>query len=232
MSHIHFPDGVIPGVWWVPGYIAALAAIFLITKLTKAEEARRKIPFAGMGGALMLIAMSVPLGFIPLHFSMAVLTGIVVGPGLGFIIVFVVNLILAFLGHGGFTVVGLNTLLMGAEVFVGVSVFRLLAARFHPVPRAVLAAAAAIFVSVALMIGLVTAAVGPEAVYHHGHHEFHWSALTGWSALFALLLVGIVLEAAVTGAVIGYILKVRPRLIESSQRIISRKEEDYEAGTD
>ena len=41
------------------------------------------------------------------------------GPALSFVSVFVVNLILALLGHGGITAVGINTLTIGIEAALG-----------------------------------------------------------------------------------------------------------------
>ena len=71
MSHIHLPDGVISPVWWVTAWIICLLLIlFFARRLKKGGDIRRKIPFIGVVGALMLIFMSIPLGFIPVHLSL------------------------------------------------------------------------------------------------------------------------------------------------------------------
>lgn len=180
MSHIHIPDGVIPFYWWVSAYIVTFGIMYVLFKKVKQEDVRRKIPFTGVAAAVMLIFMSIPLGIIPLHLSLAVLTGILVGPRLGFIAVFVVNIILALLGHGGITVAGINTLVIGSEVLVGFYAFTFLSARINKIASSVLAVILALVVSTSFMIGIVGASVGfAEALPHHEHaaheheHEEH-----------------------------------------------------------
>ena len=51
--------------------------------------------------------------------NFAALAGMMLGPALSFVSVFVVNLILALLGHGGITAVGINTLTIGIEAALG-----------------------------------------------------------------------------------------------------------------
>ena len=82
-------------------------------------EARRKIPLLGVVAALMLVGMSTEFVPIAYHVNLSVLAGIIVGPAMGFLAAFIVDLILALFGHGGITVVGLNTLIIGAECALG-----------------------------------------------------------------------------------------------------------------
>ena len=118
MSHLHIPDGVIDPIWLILGYILTGLVIFIcINKIRKRNE-EGKMALLGVMGAVMLLAMSVPLGFIPFHINLTALSGIILGPNYGFLAAFIVNLILAFLGHGGITVVGLNTLIVGSEAFL------------------------------------------------------------------------------------------------------------------
>ena len=242
MSHIHIPDGIIPTGWWVAGYILTFIILYILLSRMKGEEIKNKIPLAGMVGAVMLIAMSVPLGFIPLHFSLAVLCGILLGPGLGFLVVFVVNVILALLGHGGATVVGLNTVVIGAEVLVGAYLFRIAVKKMKVGAGAALAAVGALIISVTLMLGVVSAATDTVAALSqyqcssHSYGEEHddgvihyqdieqgqgiervlagtrYFAFTGWGALLGLILTGIVLEAAATGLIARYLSESRPDL--------------------
>lgn len=173
MSHIHVPDGIIPIIWWSLGYLLTFTIMYLLLRKMNNEEARRKIPLTGICAAIMLIGMSVPLGIIPVHLSLAVLTGIIVGPGLGFIAVFVVNLIIALIGHGGITLVGLNTLIIGSEVLVGSYLYRKLSKRIKTVPSTLIATAIGVIISLSLMIGLVGTTVGwVEALPHH-HANYH-----------------------------------------------------------
>ena len=127
-----------------------------------------------MAAAVMLVAMSVPLGFLPVHLSMAVLAGILVGPGLGFVSVFVVNVILALVGHGGITIVGLNTLVIGLEVFVGAHVFRFLSGRLTVGRAAFFSVIPALVISMVFMVGIVgLSADFVEALPHHDCQHDH-----------------------------------------------------------
>ena len=72
----------------------------------------------------MLVGMSTEFVPIAYHINLTVLAGIIVGPAMGFLAAFIVDLILALFGHGGITVVGLNTLIVGAECALGSLIFR------------------------------------------------------------------------------------------------------------
>ncbi|MDQ2086875.1 energy-coupling factor ABC transporter permease, partial [Herbivorax sp. ANBcel31] len=168
MSHIHVTDGFFHPFLGIAGYLITGLIIFLILKKVKETDLRRKIPMTGVVAALMLIGMSVPLGPLPVHLSLAVLSGIIAGPSLGFIAVFVVNFLLAFFGHGGMTVVGLNTLIIGSEVFVGSLLFRLLSKKLTIFKSAGLATAFAVVVSMSLMVGVVgTSGGASQAIAEH-----------------------------------------------------------------
>ncbi|HHU78418.1 MAG: energy-coupling factor ABC transporter permease [Caldicoprobacterales bacterium] len=241
MSHIHLPDGVIPPFWWITGLILCLALLWIFAGRIKKDEVRRKIPFAGVIGALMLIFMSVPLGILPVHLNLAVLCGILAGPGLGFVAVFAVNTILALIGHGGFTVIGLNTLLMGGEAILGYYIFRAASGRLGSASSAVTANILALLLSTVLMILIVGTSVGlGEALLPHDHtHESvhagedhiddrennseshsgeikdaRFLFLTGWTAVIAVILAGILLESLVTGLIVSFFSKVRPDLLK------------------
>ncbi|MDD2504537.1 MAG: energy-coupling factor ABC transporter permease [Clostridia bacterium] len=174
MSHIHLPDGVIPPAWWILGFVLCFALLWLFTGRIKGDELRRKIPFAGVIAALMLIFMSVPLGFLPVHLSLAVLCGILAGPGLSFIAIFVVNTILALMGHGGFTAIGINTLLMGGEAIAGYYLFKILSGRLSCTFSAILSNITALLLSTALMLILVASTAGlSEVLPFHDHGQNH-----------------------------------------------------------
>jgi cobalt/nickel transport system permease protein len=160
MSHIHIPDGILP-LWLVAaGWIITLALLFLAARRLSGPEAQRKIPLLGVMAAVMLVGMSTEFVPIAYHVNLTVLAGIIVGPAMGFVVAFIVNLILALFGHGGITVVGLNTLIIGAECVLGYYVFhalyRLLRGRIKSV--ALPAGAAVIitlFISTMMLIGIV-----------------------------------------------------------------------------
>lgn len=124
MSHIHIPDGVLP-IWLVAsGWLLTLVLVFVASRVSQRHEMRRKVPLIGVVSALMLVAMSseiVPLAY---HINLTVVGGILLGPVLSVIAAFIVEVVLAMLGHGGVTVIGLNTLIVGAEMVLGWAFFR------------------------------------------------------------------------------------------------------------
>jgi cobalt/nickel transport system permease protein len=239
MSHIHIPDGVLPVYLWVLGYVLTFGIIFILQNKIKHEDMRKKVPFTGVVAAIMLIAMTIPLGIVPLHLSLAVLCGILVGPKLGFLAVFVVNIILALFGHGGITVVGVNTLVIGSEVLVGFYVFKFLSNKISKVWSSVFAVCLALLVSTTFMVAVVGTTIGlQEALPHHHHEEkdgkiqgadqgyeqehsdfekvlaeVHYLSLTGWSAVALILSAGIALEAFITALIVRFFLKRRPDFI-------------------
>jgi len=79
----------------------------------------------------MLVAMNLEILPLAYHINLSVVSGILLGPALGFLAAFIANLMLALMGHGGITVMGLNTLLLGSEAVLGHTVFHLLQNRLR-----------------------------------------------------------------------------------------------------
>ncbi len=242
MSHIHIPDGFLPTTLCVLGYIITFTILLFLIKRINGDDVRRKVPLVGVMAAVMLISMSIPLGFLPLHISLAVLCGIILGPNLGFLTIFVVISILALIGHGGITVVGLNTLVMGSEVIIGAYLFKLLSTKMGLILRVAVATVIALMVSMSLMVGIVGSTVGlaevlPHQECAHEHHddcgyieavsynnytktldEIKYLTFTGWGAFTVILLLGIMLETLITVFIVRYFAKVRPDMISYYQQ--------------
>src|SRR4030065_2302336 len=115
MSHIHLPDGVLPIWLWVAGFIGAVLVGVILIKLHKKEDLSRRLPLLGRMEAAMVLGAAVEIVPIAYHVNLTVISGILLGPSLIFLATFVVNIILALFGHGGITVVGLNTLTLSIE---------------------------------------------------------------------------------------------------------------------
>ena len=239
MAHLHLPDGVLPFYLWAAGYAATAAALFVLW--LKLRRARNLLVFAraGVFAARKGVARSLhvaPLGY---HLNLAALAGIVVGPAAALLACFLANVILALLGHGGVTVVGLNTITLGAEAIAAYALFRAFAFVRATWPRAFVATALALAAGTALAFGVV--AVGTrdfDEVVHRGRGaavefrlfdgpsehagEAHAPAEPGRGEVslgrlaalfFGLGAVGWVLEAAVTATVAAYLKKTAPRLL-------------------
>jgi cobalt/nickel transport system permease protein len=163
MSHIHIPDGVLPLWLVVAGWVITLTILFVVARRMSEMEARHNLSLLGVVAAVMLVGMSTEFVPIAYHVNLTVLAGIILGPALGFVVAFVVNLILALFGHGGITVVGLNTLIIGAECALGYVFFRALVSLWHTRMKSVAVPAAisvvlTLFISTMMLIGLVALA--------------------------------------------------------------------------
>lgn len=124
MSHIHIPDGVLPWWLWIAGWLTAAVLLGIAAKRATHTGARRAVPLIGAVSALVLVAMSSEIVPIAYHVNLTVIAGVLLGPWLGLIAAFIVVLVLALLGHGGVTVIGLNTLVIGTEIALGWALVR------------------------------------------------------------------------------------------------------------
>jgi len=232
MSHLHIPDGILPGWLIMAGWLlTALILAFSIYR-TKSTELKRKIPLIGIISALMIVCMTIPIVPIAYHINLSVIAGIILGPALAFISIFIVDLIIAMFGHGGITVVGLNTVVVGAEAFIGFYLFQLFMAiigRDSIMWSSGLAAVIALIISTSILVGVVyTSHINPEFVI--GIEGGHPGELTKNAdipnelirginiksfakTILVLLGIGWLLEGIITAFVIKYVSRVRPDLI-------------------
>ncbi len=232
MSHLHIPDGVLP-LWLVAtGWIiTGMILSFCIHRLKK-FELMRKIPLIGIVSALMIVTMTLPIIPFAYHINLSVVAGIILGPALAFISVFIVDLIISMFGHGGITVVGLNTLVVGSEAVVGFYLFRFFKSLLGN--NAVgwssgIAAVLSLILSTSILIGVVYASqMNPEIIVETQDHEHdsdsahgeeppainHKANLKGFvKTIIALLAFGWILEGTVTGLVVNYVSGLRPDII-------------------
>lgn len=223
MTHLHIPDGVLP-VWLVvAGWVAAGLVIYLCSRHLSSSDLAGRVPRVAVMAALMILGMSVPLGIIPFHVNLTVLSGILLGARLGLPAIAAVNIILALMGHGGITVIGLNTLVTGTEVGLGSWLFRRLQARVTPGAAAATATALTLVVTFGLLVAIALAS-GSEAPWFEvgdedhaaGHvHEVATESLR--PLLFTAVPVfgaGVVIEAVIAYMVCSYLARVRPDYLE------------------
>ncbi len=233
MSHLHIPDGVIPVFWLILGYLITAAVLAVALRRVRGGDAASRLPRLGVVAALMLLGMSVEIGIIGYHINLTVLAGIMLGPWLGFIAAFLVNLILALFGHGGITVVGINSLIVGSETIMGWGLFRGLRTRLDARWAAAAATVVTLALSTTLMIGIVALTRTEPALAFHGPTgngpapllsiELSSSSegnpmsslnLGRFSELVYLLgAIGWVIEAAFTALVVGFLARTRPDLL-------------------
>lgn len=216
MTHLHIADGVLPLGLWLAGLLLAAAIVALVSFRHRHDRADR-LTLLGALAAVMLAAMAVPIG--PLgHLSFAPVVGILLGPGFGFLASALVNAILALLGHGGLTVVGLNACVLGAATASARPLYRLARLRLAPGAAAATASVGAGLASVAaLWVVLAVAGLGPDAltaVPHAGEmHEAAASTVRFVALASPFWVLGLVAEAMVSASVVGFLSRVRPELL-------------------
>lgn len=133
MSHIHIPDGVLPVWLWLSALLLTILYLIGVGLYIKRNPDSKKIALVGVFAALMIISMSIEIIPIAYHIKLSVLTGIILGPIFSVLTIFIVNILLALMGHGGVTIIGLNTLIVSIEAIIGFFGFRLLRKRIKNV---------------------------------------------------------------------------------------------------
>ncbi len=218
MTHMHIPDFVLPVWLWVSGFV--LMVLFLGVSLLRlrAMDMKRKIPLLGAISAAMIVAMSIPEMFL-YHINLSVVAGILLGPALGFVAAFIANLMLAFMGHGGITVIGLNTILLGSEAVLGHTLFFLFKRNLPVFWRAAVATVLTLFSTTLLLIAIVAASnVDPRRFSHAGELEAHVQGPVSIVTFAVLVLsfgvIGWLIEAAISGSVVRFISQVKPDLLD------------------
>ena len=216
MTHLHIADGVLPVLLWAGGLLVMALLVAFVSYRHRNDRADR-LTLLGSLAALMLAAMAVPLGPIG-HLSFAPVVGILLGPGLGFLAAVVVNAILALLGHGGITVLGLNALVLGAATMTAQPLYRMVCGRLVPGTAAAVASVTAGIASVLALWVVLALAGGPAEAAHAGHAEAATGGgLSATSRFVAMAspfwVLGLAVEAIVSASVIGFLARVRPELL-------------------
>jgi len=212
MSHLHIPDGVLPAWLWGPAWLVTVLILIGVWR-TQRDRTPQRVAYEGALGALMLaaMAMEVPFGPLEYHLTLAGPIGILLGPAGAFQAAFIASAVLAFIGHGGLTLIGLNALLVGTAASLS-------ALAYHALERgrpgaAALAGATAIGhtgSSIAwLLLMLVSAHVrAADLGLESGGRLGLMSGVAVPMVLFAVLA-----ESAVAFGLGRFILRVRPDLL-------------------
>ena len=212
MAHIHLTDGAFTLfwviVWWALALLIIGSALYLIRRQRIADNRRITIAAFCVAAAFVLSQVELPLAG-GVHISLTPLIGILTGPVIGVLIVFVINILDAAIGHGGWGMIGANTLVGLSEVLVAYGIWRGLKPFILNVfVRAVMATLCGLIIGNFVMMGII-ALSGIQGVSLSPQE-----LLTGLFIIASVNTAVAVIEALITGLIVVYIGKMRPDLLE------------------
>ncbi len=201
---MHVADGVLSGPVWGAGFAAAAALAAVTLRKVDMED----IPKISVVTSVFFVASLIhfPVGPSSLHLILNGLVGVVLGIRAFPAILLGIVLQAILFGHGGVSVIGVNTVMMGVGALCAYWVW-LQRKRFNFPKRDVafgaIAGAVAIIVS-----GFILA----MALYTTG--EALW-AMAGMVFIYHIPLM--LIEGAVAGACVGFLLRVKPEVLSDTQ---------------
>lgn len=218
MSHLHIPDGMLPPLVWLAGLIVMFAVLALTAARTR-RDGPQLIAYRSALGGIMLAVMAIPVPVTGFDYCMTLAgpVGVLLGASGAFQVSFVVTAILALMGQGGFTVIGLNVLVMGAGAAIARPLYRALAPRAGAGPAMAWATAASQALSSALWIVmlLVSVRLQPGVAGEHEISEALQFAKGGvlLAILLPMLAAAITVEALLGLGIARFLDRVRPDLL-------------------
>ena len=212
MAHIHLEDGSFTLLWVIVWWAVALVIIgtALILLRTKGKADNRRITIAAFctAAAFVLFQVDIPIAG-GVHISLTPLIGILTGPVIGLLIVFITNILSAAIGHGGWGMIGANTLVNFSEVIVAYGIWQ---GSKSILPEVFIRAGIATFCGLVIgnfmMMGIILVS-GIQGV-----SQSPQQILAGLSLIVVINIGVAVVEALITGLVVTYIAKMRPDLLE------------------
>jgi cobalt/nickel transport system permease protein len=215
MAHIHLEDGAFT-LFWVAVWSLIAAGIVSAALF---RQGGNKMPTRKLAIAAMFVAVGfaifqveIPV-FGGVHMNLTPLMGILLGPSLGTLSVLIINIFSAAIGHGGWGMIGANTIVNAVEVVLGYYVYRLLRSslRLGRFPSGFGAAAIALTVSAFVVVGIVTASELQDSTQTRDQTFNNMLVLAA-----ANIVMGLV-EGVVTGYMASFIGRIRPDLLEEAE---------------
>ncbi len=105
---IHIPDQILKSPWWVTGWIVCVFWIFFACRNIEDEE----LPQIGLFSAVFFLATLFHLPLMNVHLVLPGIMGVFLGKRV-ILAVVTAMLLQAGMGHGGFSTVGINSVLVG-----------------------------------------------------------------------------------------------------------------------
>ncbi len=201
---MHISEGILSTPVWVAGYAGAAALAAVTMRKMDMEE----IPKISVITAVFFVAslIKIPLGPASIHLILNGLAGIVLGWRAFPAIMLGIILQAIIFGHGGITVIGINTLMLGGGALVAYMVWQLrhrfTINRRELIFGALAGAAGTISSGIVLALALVTTGEAFNAI-----------AATVLAAHLPIMFI----EGAVVGVAAQFLLKVKPEILAGHQ---------------
>jgi cobalt/nickel transport system permease protein len=218
MAHIHLEDGsftlfwVI--LWWAVALFIIATALVLLRRKQKTDNRRITIAAFCVAAVFVLSQVELPFPGGVVHVSLTPLIGILTGPVIGLFVVFITNILSAVIGHGGWGMIGANTLVNLSEVLVAYGIWRGLKPFFRNVfVRAGTATLCGLILGNFVMMGIIVLS-GIQGVT-----QTPGQIVTGLFLVAAVNTAVAVIEALITGLVVSYIVMMRPDLLDSGEGV-------------
>lgn len=225
MSHIHLPDGILPVWLWAAGYLLAFLLIGVLWRGGKATAEPKRFALLGIFAAMMILVAMIEVPPVSYHFNLSVVTGIILGPQLSVLAALMVNVILSLIGHGGITVIGLNTLVLSTEMIAGYYAFRLFR-RIGLTKAGFMATMMGLFLGTSAGFGIITLGspwidrmlrIGVTEELGPGIEGPYLSLTRLAVIMFGVGAVGWVVEGILSAAILRYLSKVYPGIVMSDK---------------
>jgi len=215
---MHIPDGFLTWQWIIIWYL--IAAVFIaigsiiIVKKRKENPAIMSI-IALMGAAVFIISVwHIPVGISSAHPTGTGLASIVIGPFATVVVTVIALFFQVFLGHGGITSLGANTVSMGVVgAFSGYAIYwvarKLHASYWLAAGLAGCFSDLLIYATTALQLGLSQTTLLSQNL------SFVLPYFTLYMGLFAPVQIPIaILEFAFTAVTVQYIVTHKPEILK------------------
>lgn len=198
---MHLSDGLWTGtaaLAWIVGGLAVAALLILIAGWKVPPD---DVPKIGLLSAAFFVTslIHIPVGVGSAHLILNGLLGVVLGRRSPLAVVVGITLQSFLFGHGGRTMIGINTVAVALPALAAGAIFPVLFRRYPRRPGSVggLLGATAAFASIA---------INASVLYFTGREEFRILA-----GLFTLTnLPFVVTEGVATGVIVAYLAKVKP----------------------
>ncbi|MDH5217221.1 MAG: cobalt transporter CbiM [Gammaproteobacteria bacterium] len=202
---MHISEGILQGPTIAIGFAVAAVGAALTMRKMDLEE----IPKISVITALFFVAslIKVPIGVASIHLILNGVAGIVLGKR-AFVAIMIGIIFQAIIfGHGGLSVIGVNTAMMGTGALVAYGVWQL-RHRFSFAKKEVVFA----FIAAA-MATITSGSILALALISTGE-----AFLTNASIIFTMHIPIMIIEGLVASAIVGFLLKTKPEVLAGYKR--------------